>query len=194
MTTERPTPELPDAGADQRTVLGHVRKADVVFLAWLDAWIDKSIRDGSLTPAKASKYREAIAARCVQLGEVPNIVGAVQRLDIKPGDTLVFVAPTNNVEVVHRMHEQVRAHLDGTGVHAIAVAPGTEIKVVHPWPAAFEHGPDWPKPGTPEYDAMQARWEAAIGDGVMTRGQALAVIREDERREELWRKAHGAGM
>lgn len=240
MSTEHPTPELPDAEDDQEVVLGHVRHADVVFLAWLDAWIDKSISDGTLTPEKASAYREAIAARCAQLGDVPNIVGAVQRLDIKPGDTLVFVAPVDNVTVVHRMHEQISAFLDGTGVQAIAVPPGTEIKVLHP----ESQGPDlrietfstvkgkvfqvthiptglaasgptkaealrnleellpagprrydypigsfsavpspleWPKPGTPEYDAMKAHWESAIADGAMAKEQFVAELRAEAR-------------
>lgn len=182
--TEHPTPELPDTD-DQAVVLEHVRHADVVFLAWLDAWIDKTIADGTLTPAKAGAYREAIAARCAQLGDVPNIVGAVQRLDIKPGDTLVFIAPTDNVSVVRRMHEQVKAYLDGTGVQAIAVPSGTEIRVLHPGPRTYEYPVGLPAPGTPEYDAMKAHWESAVADGVMTKDQFLAELRRDARRGRL---------
>jgi hypothetical protein len=177
MTTERPTPELPDDESDQEVVLDHVRQADVTFLAWLDAWIDKSISDGTLTPEKASAYREAIAARCAQLGEVPNIVGAVQRLDIKPGDVVAVIAPVETPQVLRQMHEHLRAYLEGTGVQAVIFPPGTRVTTVHPVPPRtweypvggallpvppYKYGPEWPEPGTPEYDALQARWEAAL--------------------------------
>jgi hypothetical protein len=238
---EHPTPGLSDGA--EAVVLGHVRAADIGFLDYLDAWVDKGIADGTLTVAKGAMYREAIAARCAVLGEVPHHLENVRLLDLKPGDVLAVTAPRDDAFLMRQLGEYVEQKLEDLDVKAkIAVFPaGTELAVLHPGPRPHEypvgiqgpvllieryepgngtvykvtHGasglattarsydaalralaellPDEFKPLPPrvmpaEQDVIDAHHRRLIADGVLTREQAVAEIREAERREEAWRK------
>lgn len=126
--------ELPRWADDDEFEPGRaVALADIPFIEWLDAWVDKCVADGTLTLAKAAEYREAIAARCVELGEVPHVRQHLVALQLKAGDILGIVSPSESSSLMSSMGRYASELLKAVGADGVGVLvfpPGTEFHVL----------------------------------------------------------------
>lgn len=126
--------ELPPSSFDaDDAIANRLADADIAFIEYLDAWIDKGIADGTLTIAKAAEYREAIAARCAELGEVPHVREHIAALKLKPGDVLALIAPRDSTILMQQLARETTRYLDYWNIKDVAVVvypPGTEIRVL----------------------------------------------------------------
>lgn len=114
-------------------IANRLAEADIAFIEYLDAWIDKGLADGTLSIAKGAEYREAIARRCAELGEVPHLREHIVALSLKAGDVLAIVSPVDNPAPMARIHEFTRDLLDRAGINSVDIAvfpPGTEFHVL----------------------------------------------------------------
>lgn len=128
-----PRRKNPVGGMSEEDMLQHLRGADVNFLDYFDAWIDKSLRDGTLTLYTAAQYREAIAARTAELGAVPHIREHIAALKLKPGDVLALIAPSESAVLMRQLSEGTQRLLEYwniTGVAIVVYPPGTEVRVL----------------------------------------------------------------
>jgi hypothetical protein len=157
--------------------LDHLQDAGIAFVDFLDAWVDKGIADGTLTIDKAARYREAIAARCAELGEVPSVREHLMRLDLKPGDVLGVTAPVDSRVMMDQMATHLRRFLDYAGVRGVEVAvfpPGTEFRVLTP-------GAD------PAQDTVR-QWAAQrLRDGVMSPEEMQRHLQSEVRLDAAYR-------
>jgi hypothetical protein len=166
--------EYPTGGIPYDTITLHRvhNTTDIAFIDFLDAWVDKGIADGTLTMEKAARYREAIAARCAELGEVPGVRGHLIRLDLKPGDILGVIAPFDNVSLMRQMADHLRLYLDRSGLAGVEIAvfpPGTKFRVLE---------------GSAQLKAPTATWQDNVIDdwvsrGVLSRDQAIDALLAD---------------
>lgn len=135
--TEPRQSEYPTGGVPYEAItLHHLHNTeDIACIDFLDGWIDKGIADGTLTIAKAARYREAIAARCAELGEVPSVRQHLLHLQLKPGDILGVVAPADNQALMQQINTSVTRFLDYAGIEGVKVVvfpPGTQLHVLTP--------------------------------------------------------------
>lgn len=123
----------PVGGMTEEEMLRHLHEASIDFVEYLDAWIDKGLHDGTLTLYTAAQYREAIAARCAELGEVPHVREHIAALKLKPGDVLALIAPSDSAVLMQQLATETTRYLDYWNIKGVAVAvypPGTEIRVL----------------------------------------------------------------
>lgn len=162
--------------------LQRLNGADIAFIDFLDAWIDKGLADGTLTLAKAAYYREAIAARCAQLGEVPHRQEHIARLDLKAGDILALIAPSDSQVLMRQMSEHTKQFLQDAGVDGVEVVVfprGTEIRILDRQPAAAAE-----TSGSLREDLKQVR------DGSMTADRFRAMLAEEVRLGAAMRRTY----
>lgn len=157
--------------------LNHLSGADIAFIEYLDAWIDKGLADGTLTIEKGARYREAIAARCAELGEVPHVREHMVALQLKAGDILGIVAPSESSNLMSSMARYARELLKlvgAEGVEVLVFPPGTEFHVLKPQPVA-------------EQPTVHVQIHGGPDDGsAATSARIRAVMAEEVRRNALY--------
>lgn len=170
----------PLIGADEVASMRALSTAGIGFVEYLDAWVDKGIADGTLTIAKGTRYREAIARRCVELGEVPHRQEHIARLDLKPGDVLAVIAPADNRYLIKQMGEATKQFLKYVGVDGVEVIvfpPGTELRVLDRQPSVEQ----------PEEPSVHIQIHgSATDDSAATTARVRAVLAEETRRSALY--------
>lgn len=130
---QQPAPTAAAADDAAASTLRRVSVANIGLIEYLDAWVDKGVADGTLSIARGAEYREAIAARCAELGEVPHRRENVQVLSMKVGDILAIIAPVDNQFLMAQMGEYTKEFLEYVGVDGVEVVvfpPGTELRVL----------------------------------------------------------------
>jgi len=156
--------------------LNHLGGADIQFIEYLDAWIDKGLADGTLTIEKGARYREAIVTRCAELGEVPHVREHIAALKLKPGDVLALIAPSDSTILMRQLATETTRYLDYWKIKGVAVAvypPGTEIRVLE---GAAAEVPD----------KVRQFVEERIAAGIMTQEQFRTMLQREIIAQGRW--------
>lgn len=172
-----PPVELPPSSFDaDDAITNRLAEGGIAFIEYLDAWIDKGIADGTLELGKAARYREAIARRCAELGEVPHRQEHIAHLDLKAGDILAVIAPMDSRTVMEQVAEHTRRFLKYVGVDGVEVMvfpPGTELRVLEG--AAIQVS-----------DKVREYVDAKVAEGVMTQEQFRERLQREIRLQGRW--------